>query len=616
MADSTADELILAFSVKDTGTGIAPEYLDQLFEPFSQADTSSTRKYEGTGLGLSICKQLVTLMSGEIGLASELGKGSTFFFTVRMRRASDEPVSQLVVPPDIQGLNVLVVDDLDDSRTIMRHILESLGCRVETLSSGPEALSRLEDNAMRNNPIELILMDWKMPEMDGIEVSRKIRQELGLAIPIIMMTAFGREEQRIQAEKAGINGFLNKPIYPSTLFDAIMDGFGKEGLKAAGRPKRFTTRASLYRKHLKGTKILVAEDNPTNQQVAQAILEGAGVTVTLANNGEEAVQAFRSSSFDAVLMDIQMPKMNGYEATRSIRKLPQGASIPIVAMTAHAMKGDEEKCLEAGMDGYVSKPVNQDRLFQTLWRLLGIGKQPSEWIAPEAEEVLNEAEHHFASGTKENEIDLPDRLPGIDIRRTLVAMNIDRPTLTHILAGFLADNRNTATTIGAAFKAKDLELMDRLAHGIRGSAANIGAAELSTAAQALEEACRKDMALDDRSPDLEGKIGALTSALEKVLKSIQSLQESQPGTDDAAAQAPAQTCPSIDALLSQLAEAIERADPEHILNLMPDISRQAAQCSHIHVSDLKTLEEQINLYDYDPALETIRKIRQHTQVDA
>jgi two-component system sensor histidine kinase/response regulator len=306
------------------------------------------------------------MMGGQIGVESQLGKGSTFFFTVRMRRPAASPIPRLIVPPDIQGLNVLVVDDLADSRAIMSKMLTSLGFRVETLSSGPEALSRLQDNLMRNNPVELIMMDWKMPGMDGIEVSKKIRQELQLTLPIIMMTAFGKEEQRNEAEAAGINGFLTKPIYPSTLFDAIMDGFGKEGFKAAGRGKRFTTRASIYRKPLKGIRVLVAEDNPTNQQVAQAILEGAGIVVTIVNNGEQAVQAVQSASFDAVLMDIQMPLMNGYEATRKIRELPQGTQIPIVAMTAHAMKGDREMCLEAGMNDYITKPIKRETVFETI----------------------------------------------------------------------------------------------------------------------------------------------------------------------------------------------------------------------------------------------------------
>ncbi len=606
--DAAPDELILSFSVKDTGTGIAPEYIDQLFEPFSQADTSSTRKYEGTGLGLSICKQLVTLMDGEIGLTSELGKGSTFFFTVRMRRAPTRPAPKLAFPPDIRGMHVLVVDDLDDSRAIMRNILESLACRVETLDSGTAALRRLEDNSIRNDPIELIIMDWKMPGMDGIEVSRKIRRELNLTTPIIMTTAFGKEEQRIEAEKTGINGFLSKPVYPSTLFDAIMDCFGKEGLKTDVRPKRFTTMASIYRKHMKRMKVLIVEDNLTNQQVAQAILEGAGAVVTIANNGEEAVQAFGSSSFDAVLMDIQMPKMNGYEATRLIRRLPQGASVPIVAMTAHALKGDEEKCLEAGMDGYVSKPINQDRLFHTLWRLLGIGKQAPGSLAPKSDDAFDAPECGWEESPveKESEMSLPAQLPGLDIGRTLTEMGIDSPTLTRILAGFLADNRGTAKTMRQAFERNQREVMGELAHRLRGSAANIGAAELSSAAQAIEEDCRRDISRDDGSSECEGKIARLESALARVLDSIRALQDAGMNT---AEQTPPTTCLSLDALLGRLADAVDQADPEEISKIMPGIRQQADQCKKINALDLQLLEDHILRYDYDPAKETICRIR-------
>jgi two-component system sensor histidine kinase/response regulator len=242
---------------------------------------------------------------------------------------------------------------------------------------------------------------------------------------------------------------LTKPIYPSTLFDAIMDGFGKAGVKEAGRKKPFTTRASMYRKPLKGIRILVAEDNPTNQQVAQAILEGAGIAVTIVNNGEAAVEAIRNTPFDAVLMDIQMPRMNGYKATRLIRQLANGPSIPIIAMTAHAMKGDEEKCLDAGMDGYISKPVNQDRLFHTLWRLLRT-REPS----PEGRNLQDAGTFRLpdADAVRPAGIDIVTvrthrlkatlRPPGTTARGSIShgtreALNFDGPTLTRILVAFV-----------------------------------------------------------------------------------------------------------------------------------------------------------------------------------
>ncbi|BBO66220.1 hypothetical protein DSCA_01500 [Desulfosarcina alkanivorans] len=612
MDDVPADGVVLAFSVKDTGTGIAPEYIDRLFDPFSQADTSSTRQYEGTGLGLSICKQLVTMMGGDIGVQSEVGRGSTFFFTVRLRRPEDRPVVKLEVPPDIQGLNVLVVDDLADSRTIMRKMLVSLGFRVEALSSGPEALSRLKDNMMRNNPIELIMMDWRMPGMDGIEASRMIRRELKLAMPIIMMTAFGGQEQRIKAEKEGINGFLTKPIYPSTLFDAIMDGFGKSGVKAAGWKKPFTTRASIYRAPLKGIRILVAEDNPTNQQVAQAILEGAGIAVSIVSNGEAAVQAVRRAPFDAVLMDIQMPRMNGYEATRRIRELPRGASLPIIAMTAHAMKGDEEKCLDAGMDGYIAKPVNQDRLFHTLWRLLRTREHASASTAAEdagtgAGKGSPDARRQPSGPPIDHRGRLPSRLPGIDIARARETLDLDGPTLRRILIGFGADNRDTAGEMNRALTGNDLEMMRQLAHGLKGSAANIGAHRLHQAAGALETACDGIPATDVRPSHLEGLVAGVSASLNQVLESIASLTETGPG--DALPEASAETGMPLDDLLARLADAIDRADPEAILKTMPAVRQHHAGGEGVDATDLDTLEQQVRRYDYDQALETIRRIR-------
>ncbi|MFZ7127140.1 MAG: response regulator [Desulfobacterales bacterium] len=624
-ADADASgQVTLAFSVRDTGTGVDPEYMGIIFEPFSQADTSTTRKYEGTGLGLSICKKLVTMMGGEIGVKSEAGEGSTFFFTVRLRRPSVQPVPKLVVPSDIQGLKVLVVDDLEDSRIIMRKMLESLAFKVETLAAGSQALIRLKNDQLRENPVELIMMDWKMPEMDGIEVSRRIRQELKLAIPIIMMTAFGREEQRIEAEKVGINGFLTKPIYPSTLFDAIMDGFGKEGLKEAARERRFTTRASIYRRHLKGTRILVAEDNPTNQQVAQAILEGAGIAVTIVNNGEEAVRAVRDQFFDAVLMDIQMPKMNGYEATRQIRELPGGSSIPIIAMTAHAMKGDEEKCLEAGMDGYIAKPVNQDRLFHTLSRLLQTrARSPESMTSDEDEEPgdtgvdrgeVPEGEHVPADGTAgEKDGMLPARLPGIDIGRTMEASSIDGPTLKRIMIRFRTDNLDTSEKLMQAYAANDREQVLQMAHSLKGSAANIGAGELQLAAHALETACRQKFSADAPPHGVESLLAKVASELNRVLESIQTLET--PASWEATEQISGDIGLQFEALLTQLAETLDQADPDRIMKLIPTFSQLGAHCKRVDPFRLRTLENQINRYDYDQALQTIDRIRKDLQGD-
>ncbi len=595
-SEKSADKTTLTFFVKDTGIGIAPKYLSRLFKPFSQVDTSSTRKYEGTGLGLSICKRLVEMMGGKIWVESELGKGSTFSFTLCFSRQSADQKQKLVPPPDIQHLNVLVVDDCADSRLIMQKMLESFGLRVKLVSSGEESLKALKENETREEPFELVVIDWLMPGLDGIETSKRIRKDLKLTIPIILMTAFGKENEILDAEKAGINAFLTKPIHQSTLFNAIMDTFGKKRLKIEEKEKHITTRATIYKNFLRGIRILVAEDNPTNQEIALAILEGAGIVVEIANNGKKAVEALQRSRFDVVLMDIQMPEMDGYEATRIIRKDPKFKSLPIIAMTAHAMKGDEEKCLEAGMDGYVSKPISQDRLFHTMWKSMKHQKKVLYPGEPETSEAIDIT----VAQTEE----LPERLPGINIQDALSALNIDKAVFKHILIGFLKNNKESANKIRNAFDKKDWESIVQLAHSLKGSAGNIGADKLYKAAQELETAGREGAptsALLDR----------VETALNQVLESLQMLTdtsktESLPGKEHGTGPGvdPAQVIP----VLKQLADALDLAEPEEIKKHMEAVRK------YLDMSVFRNLEDQVNDYEYDKALKMLKGIMGRVEV--
>ncbi|MCG6908210.1 MAG: response regulator, partial [Desulfobacteraceae bacterium] len=294
------DRIKLEFFVKDTGIGMAPEFIERLFKPFSQADASTTRKFGGTGLGLSICKQLVEMMDGTIRVESQKGSGSTFSFTVPLRRQPAEHVPKMVLPTDIQDVHVLVVDASADSRNIMEKLLTSYGFWVESVVSAQNALGRLKEVQHLQKMFDLVMMDGELPDLDGIETSRRIRQELKLSLPIILMTAFGKESEKADAEKTGINAFLIKPIYPSTLFDAVMDAFGKEVQERVTAEKPITTEASIYKNRLKGSRILVAEDNPTNQEIAVAILEKAGIAVEVAATGKQAWEMAGSGCFDAV----------------------------------------------------------------------------------------------------------------------------------------------------------------------------------------------------------------------------------------------------------------------------------------------------------------------------
>ena len=311
------DQVTLKFSVRDTGIGMTAEQAAKLFQPFSQADSSTTRKYGGTGLGLTISKRLAEMMGGEIWVESESGRGSTFSFTANLGLGKERAKKRFKPPSELRGMRVLVVDDNATSRSILQEMLESFSFEVSLASSGEEGIAELEA-ASKDKPFELVIMDWQMPGMDGIEASKQILEHKGLSKipPIILVTAYGREEVMQQAEQVGLEGFLLKPVNPSMLFDTIMQAFGEAVPETTRIARRHEQEAEAL-KHIQGAHVLLVEDNEINQQVAKEILEGAGLNVTLATNGQEAVNAVKENNYDAVLMDVQMPVMDGYTATKN-----------------------------------------------------------------------------------------------------------------------------------------------------------------------------------------------------------------------------------------------------------------------------------------------------------
>jgi CheY-like chemotaxis protein len=314
------DHLTLKFSVSDTGIGLTKEQASKLFQSFTQADISTTRKYGGTGLGLAISKKLTSMMGGEIWVESEYSEGTTFSFTANFGLGKDAAKKRFATSSDLRNLKVLVVDDNATSRQILQEMLESFSFKVTLAASGEEGLAELETDS-KQHPFGLVMMDWKMPGMDGIEASKRIKANSGMSKipPIILVTAYGREELMREAEQEGLDGFLIKPVNASVLFDTLMQIFGKETFVTSLTVKR-KEQATEALKHLHGAQVLLVEDNEINQQVAKEILEGAGLVVTIANNGREAVERVQSSKFEVVLMDIQMPVMDGYTASREIRK--------------------------------------------------------------------------------------------------------------------------------------------------------------------------------------------------------------------------------------------------------------------------------------------------------
>ena len=586
--DVSCGSATLEFFVKDTGIGISAEQTAKLFRPFSQADKTTARKYGGTGLGLSICRQLVSLMKGEIWVDSKLGQGSTFRFSARFERQPPDQEKKIVPPAALSGRIALIVDDCADSRQIIEKLLSSWGLTVLSADSGTHALHLLTKRQEQDQAVNLIVMDWRMPAMDGLAASQAIRQELQMDVPIIMLTAFGSEKQLAQARKTGINGFLTKPFRAVELLGAVRDALGLSPSRTATPEEHLPPHPTLYRDRLRGIRVLVAEDNPTNQEVVRAVLEKAGVSAVLVANGQEAVEALDQHPFDAVMMDIEMPVMNGYEATRIIREDERFASLPIIAMTGHAMKGDEEKCLRAGMDGYASKPINQERLFQTLWQLIRSHPHP-------AAAELADIKPLEAAATEP--VELPADLPGIQIEEALRALNIDAASFKNILVRFFHNNRDVAARIRNTYEARHWDALRQLAHSLKGSAANIRAEKLSGKAHRLEEAC----AGSPSTPPPSSLVADVEDALDEVLQSLGSILPSKAREADVAPTRPLDDKHSEQAFHA-LTAALNRSDPAAVEQHL-----EAAR-THLPPTVFQTLEGYIRNYDYDQAGQFIRSI--------
>lgn len=578
--------------VKDTGIGISEDYQKNIFEPFTQADDSETRRHEGTGLGLSICKGLVEMMNGRIWVESEPGKGSTFSFTVRLKKQQQQPEKLFMLPPELKNRHVLVVDDCKESRSIVARYLESFEFTSELAESGKKALTMVENEQKQGTPFDLVLIDRLITETDGLDISRRIRETSASPPPIIMMSSFAGDTERAKTKSIGIQGFLAKPIYQSTLFNAIMEALGKE-IPKEFLPQRKVTKTdiTLYKQRLKGFRLLVVEDNPINEQIAVAILENVGIIPDTAINGRKAVEKIIKNKYDAVLMDIRMPEMNGYQATQKIRTDLSMTDLPIIAMTAHAMRGDKEKCLAAGMDGYVAKPVDQSLLFQELWRLLKNRHPVSEGEPPPPKTKKD---------TQTSEIDipkLPEKVPGINIQEALENMSLEPSVYQNILYGFKKINLNIAESLQKALDENDTDHIAALAHNLKGSGGNIGARDLESEAKKLETAA---MNQSDRSV-LEPLVKKVSNTLGVVLSSISELEAvngTKPVVDAAVSVQPVDNN-IFRELLDELAEALSQADPEKINRILLRL-KGASQWGNY--SEIESLIKQ---YDYDKAIEIL-----------
>ena len=377
------------FSVTDTGIGIPEGQERLLFESFSQGDSSITRKYGGTGLGLAISKQLAELMGGRMGVESEPGKGSTFWFTAVLDKQPEDRKREVVIPEDIRGQRILVVDDHATNRLVLRELLRSWDCRFAEAEGGEQALDMLHQALAEADPFRIAVVDMQMPVMDGATLGRKIKADPDLRLTLlIMLTSVGKRGDAAHLKEIGFSAYLNKPVKKSHLYDCLVTVMGIPSSLDKERSIPIITRHGLEEAKKRRVRILVAEDNVVNQKVALRILEKLGYRADAVANGQEAVTALEKIPYDLVLMDVQMPEMDGFEATEVIRdpaSRVRNHDIPVIAMTAHAMKGDRERCLEAGMDDYVSKPVTALALNKTLEKHLEAINKSSGATAPDQE---------------------------------------------------------------------------------------------------------------------------------------------------------------------------------------------------------------------------------------
>jgi CheY-like chemotaxis protein len=507
----TADDVVLRFTVSDTGIGIEPEKQWQIFGAFVQADASTTRRFGGTGLGLTISAQLVELMGGRIWIESEPGKGSHFHFSAPFALQAPASAPTLPSADSVRDLRVLVVDDNTSNRIILEEMLTSWQMKVSSVESARAALSELSRAMDAGRPYRLVLTDALMPDVDGFTLARQIKADGRLSgVKVIMLTSAGLPHARTRA--ANISAQLVKPVKQSDLFDAILNAFVAGAALARPRGRRPRVRPAAPHRTF---RVLVAEDNPTNQKLVVMLLEGRGHDVTTVGDGRQAVAKATAEAFDIILMDVQMPDMGGFEATAAIRSHERetGSHTPIVAMTAHAMAGDRERCLAAGMDAYVSKPLRAEELLATVDRL-GAPEGREGEAQGGAVAVPAAARTDTSEGTMAD-----DAAPVIDRNALLDSVGGSETLLREVVTVFLDDTPAQIASLDAATRARDANAIASAAHALKGSAGLFSKAGAYDAARRLQQAARQGelAGIDAASEDLKRELARLQDGLRRLL---------------------------------------------------------------------------------------------------
>ncbi len=570
-----ADQQIeLTVRVEDTGIGMSAAQCSRLFQPFTQADSSTTRRYGGTGLGLAICKRFVEMMDGRISVESSLGHGSTFTFSARFGSSTQQRHlgEQSAV---LSKLRVLVVDDNADARQSLTEQLQALGLRADPAVDARQGLAAVQ-GADASDPYDLVLMDWCMPEMDGIEATRLIRQEMALAHPprVLMVTAFGADEVHEAGSRAGASAFLDKPVSPSRLWNTLTETLG-----ATVRPALLTRAAqSNYHERLAGMCVLLVEDNEINQQIAMELMAAMGVSVALASDGQQALDLLQAAPeplpWSLVLMDLQMPVMDGIQATRALRGLVRFKELPIVALTAHSSPQEIARCLDAGMNQHLNKPIDPDALYRCLAQWGKAGASDAVW-----------------------------RIGGIDVAQGLRQCAGNRKLYTSLLRKFLLNMTTTPEQMRDALGRGDLSLAQRLAHSLKGVAANLGATRCAGLGAELENSISQGAPLTE--------LDALLAALQQHLAELgANIEQTLP------AAVPDPAPPTLDP--TQLHGVCRNLSE---LLLSSDVQAGSLLESHTDLlatglgSGFALLRQQVQDFDYASALATLRTVASAAKID-
>ena len=585
LEDSKDSQLIL-FSVSDTGIGLTEEQIGRLFQAFQQADVSTTREYGGTGLGLAISKRLAELMGGTIEVTSELGKGSTFRFTARLGMAAVTPRRRLL-QADLRGRRVLIIDDNSHARTVLSGMLTNMTFVVDEAPSGQEGIEMVSQAAKLGVPYEIAFVDWQMPGLDGIETGKRILalSELGTAPHLVMVTAYGREEVLKQAEDSGFENVLIKPVTSSILFDTAVVALGAD----QERTETLQAEPSFDIDRMRGARVLLVEDNEINQEVAVGQLDEAELFVDLAENGAVAVRMVRENDYDIVLMDMQMPVMDGIEATRIIRADPRFRALPIIAMTANALVSDREMCLEAGMNDHIGKPIDPDQLLGVLLRWI---KRPNGDGA-----ATTDRASAMTPGAVANDVDAaPLEIAGIEVKLALKRTGGNRKRYETLLRRFAQQQAGAVEGIRKALSTGDAATAERAAHSLKGAAGTLGAAALSEAAAKAETAIRTGQGIGT----------ALTSLSLALLPAVEAIRVALPEAvaTNGGGLASADPAAVVEPLtrLKRLLETDDGEAADFIVDALPNLS------GVLTGAEIESLSELVGDFNFEAALKCLSGI--------